>query len=344
MTSDVKFDVTSDVKSEVACETVVKAAQVVYCSASFDGKGVPKIKQIQTDEVKSNPKKRLGKGEKRGVMEMATVSVTSSFVPKSRSVERILTSLMGSPLSKLREKESEDSKNAVKSTTHQDNKWHKDIHRRAFLGNQQKAIAYGLDKVKQNMTHPQSRFVVPIDAGIGLEDKVLDWVKDNNMTHHFDGIILDIIHVSEYVWDAATAIFSEKSTYRTTWVRQMLSDLLNSQTKQVIKDLERIVSKADLCQSKATQVEKTIKYFTNHQHKMDYKTFIEKGYPVSSALVEAACGHLVKQRMEQSGMRWSSVGAQNIMDMRAVKLNEDMSDFMAFRIKTEQKNAFKIAA
>ena len=247
-------------------------------------------------------------------------------------------------LSKTGKSESEDSKKAVTATPHQDNKWHQDIHRRAFLANQQKAIEYGLDKVKQNMTNTQSRFVVPIDAGIGLEDKVLEWVKVNNMSNQFDGIILDIIHVSEYVWDAATAILGEKSTAKITWVRQMLADLLNSQTKQVIIDLQNIVNKADLSQSKATQVEKTIKYFTNHQHKMDYKTFIEKGYPVSSALVEAACGHLVKQRMEQSGMRWSSVGAQNIMDMRAVKLNEDMSDFMAFRIKTEQKNAFKIAA
>ncbi|TAF46045.1 MAG: hypothetical protein EAZ63_09875 [Runella slithyformis] len=51
---------------------------------------------------------------------------------------------------------------------------------------------------------------------------------------------------------------------------------------------------------------------------MDYKTFIEKGYPVSSALVE------------------SSDGAQNVMDIRAVKLNDDMEDFMDFRIKKEQ--------
>ena len=95
---------------------------------------------------------------------------------------------------------------------------------------------------------------------------------------------------------------------------------------------------------KQKQVEKAITYFTNHQHKMDYKTFIEKGYPVSSALVEAACGHLVKERMEQSGMRWSSQGAQNIMDIRAVKLNEDMENFMDFRIKKEQLSAFSYAA
>lgn len=70
---------------------------------------------------------------------------------------------------------------------------------------------------------------------------------------------------------------------------------------------------------------------------MDYKTFIEKGYPISSALVEAACGHLVKERIEQSDMRWSSIGAQNIMDLRAVIINSDMEEFMAFRVLNDQK-------
>ncbi len=77
---------------------------------------------------------------------------------------------------------------------------------------------------------------------------------------------------------------------------------------------------------------------------MDYKAFIEKGYPVSSALVEAACGHLVKERMEQSGMRWSDEGAQNIMDLRAVKLNGDMDTFMDFVISQEHNGFINKAA
>ena len=44
----------------------------------------------------------------------------------------------------------------------------------------------------------------------------------------------------------------------------------------------------------------------------------------------------VKERMEQSGMRWSSQGAQNIMDLRAIKLNEDMDDFMQFVINKDR--------
>jgi len=147
---------------------------------------------------------------------------------------------------------------------------------------------------------------------------------------------MDIIHVSEYIWKAGTAIFGEKSKSRAPWVRDALEDILAGKTEQLITDLELIVKKGKLTENKIKQINKTITYFKNHKHKMDYKTFIEKGYPVSSALVEAACGHLVKERMEQSGMRWSSIGAQNIMDLRAVKLNDDMEDFMQFVINKDR--------
>jgi len=71
----------------------------LYFSASFDGKGVPKIKP--TEASRGNPKKRLGKGEKKGVKQMATVTVTSSFTPKQRTSDSIIRSLMGSDLSKV---------------------------------------------------------------------------------------------------------------------------------------------------------------------------------------------------------------------------------------------------
>jgi hypothetical protein len=72
---------------------------------------------------------------------------------------------------------------------------------------------------------------------------------------------------------------------------------------------------------------------------------LKKGYPISSAIVESTCKHLVKDRMEQSGMRWSSQGAQNMMDLRAVKINDNMTEFMAYVIEKDRKvNLTKRAA
>ncbi len=294
-------------------------------------KGVPKINDKK--QKAGNPKKRLGKGEKQGVKQMATVTVTSCFMPKIRSKDSIIRSLMGSPLTKV-----EYDEKGKQLRKENDNRMHRQIHRRAFLDDQAKAVEYCLDDIVQRMKNPASGFVIPIDAGIGLEDKILAYVDKHDLHAQFDGIILDIIHVSEYVWDAGTAVMGEKSPSRADWVRRVLEDLLDSKTEKVIKDLELIRDKAKLSKNKKKQVQKAITYFSNHKHKMDYKTYLEKGYPVSSALVESACGHLVKERMEQSGMRWSSQGAQNIMDLRAVKLNGDIEDFMEFVIQQEHGN------
>lgn len=319
---------------------VKKQREALCCSASFDGKGVPMI--IEQDKRKVKEIKRLKKGEKNGKKRMATVGVMSTFTPKKRSVTSVIRGLMGIRAAK------EDTENiqikSIEKEDTTDNNWHKDIHRRGFLSDQEKCIDYGISYIKDRINHPESRFVVPIDAGIGLEDKVLKCVEQYGLKEQFDGIILDIIHVSEYVWDAANAIFGESSNLRIDWVKKMLEDLLNSKTKQVIKDLQNIVDKANLKETKNEKIKAAITYFTNHQHKMDYQTFLMKGYPVSSALVESTCKHLVKDRMEHSGMRWSNSGAQKMLDIRAVKVNGDMKDFMNFVEKKSKKVDLNIAA
>lgn len=309
-------------------------------AVSFDGKGVPKIKRKPASEAGCQPKKRLNKGEKPNLMQVATVVVVSSFLPKVRSVESLLNGLMDKPLSKK-----ESNKNSADSKKENDNRWHKNIHRRAFLGNQEKAIFYGIKQIKERIEkNGGGRFVVPMDAGIGLDNKVLEAVKKYELEESFDGIILDIIHVTEYVWSAANAILGENSKQRYNWVRSILKDILEGNITRVIHDLRRITEKAQLSKSQIEQVEKTINYFSNHKSKMAYNIYIQKGYPISSALVESTCGHLVKERMEQTGMRWSTLGAQNLLDVRAVKQNGDMEKFMDFFIKKQHPCAYNIAS
>jgi len=319
---------------------VEKINEPVCYSASFDGKGVPKI--IDSEQKPFREIKRLSKGEKKGKKQMATVCVMSYFQPKKRKVSSIVAGLMG--LQKTKDSDPIEKQQEDSAQKENDNTWHQAIHRRGFLANQEKSIEYGIRYIKDRIKHPQSRFVVPIDAGKGLEDKVLKCVKDYDLEKQFDGIILDIIHVSEYVWDAANALFGEGCNLRVVWVKKMLEDLLNSQTNKVIKDLQNIVDKDDLTDNKKEKIKRAITYFTNHKHKMDYQTFLEKGYPVSSALVESNCKHLVKDRMEHSGMRWSSEGAQSMLDCRAVKLNGDMEEFMKFVQNNNSKTKITKAA
>jgi hypothetical protein len=57
-------------------------------------------------------------------------------------------------------------------------------------------------------------------------------------------------------------------------------------------------------------------------------------------VVEGACRHLVKDRMEQAGMRWRIAGARAILSLRAVYVNDDWETFHADRIQTEQRELY----
>ncbi len=208
-----------------------------------------------------------------------------------------------------------------------------------------KPVSSERDNPKERLSRGEKRGVKQMATVSGLEDKILTYVEEYDLTDRFDGIVLDIVHVSEYVWDCATAIFGEKSKQKRPWVKSILRDLLEGKTDQVINELKLNRDKTNLTQNKKDQLSKTITYFSNHKHKMNYEWFLKKGYPISSAIVESTCKHLVKDRMEQSGMRWTSQGAQNMLDMRSVKINGDTKEFMDFVIQKDRKvNLTKIAA
>ncbi len=66
---------------------------------------------------------------------------------------------------------------------------------------------------------------------------------------------------------------------------------------------------------------------------MQYHHYLERGYPIASGVIEGACRHFVKDRMERSGMRWTIKGAQAMLELRSVNLNEHWDEFSKFRIR-----------
>jgi len=68
---------------------------------------------------------------------------------------------------------------------------------------------------------------------------------------------------------------------------------------------------------------------------MKYDVYLAAGYPIGSGVVEGACRHLVKDRMERTGMRWLPSGAQAMLDLRATYLNGEWDAFWNFHVKGE---------
>ncbi len=119
-----------------------------------------------------------------------------------------------------------------------------------------------------------------------------------------------------------------------------LRKLLEGKVNRVIGGIRQMATKRDLSPSKRDKVEHCLAYFAARSEYMKYDEYLAAGYPIGSGVVEGACRHLVKDRMEQAGMRWRIAGAQAILSLRAIYVNDDGEAFHADRIQTEQRKLY----
>ena len=152
--------------------------------------------------------------------------------------------------------------------------------------------------------------------------------------------ILDIFHVLERLWSAAYCFHPEKGRAAEAFVRARLRMLLEGKVGYVIVGLRQMLTKHGLRGSKAQGLRQVIGYLENNREHMRYDVYLAAGYPIGSGVAEGACRHLVKDRLEQAGMRWCVAGAQAMLHVRATYLNGDWEEFVEDRVRREQQELY----
>ena len=137
--------------------------------------------------------------------------------------------------------------------------------------------------------------------------------------------MLDFIHADEKLWDVANSLFGETAPQRTPWVESQTLDLLAGRVPQVITELRRLANPAEATTSQQTVLTQVANYFERNTPYMHYDQYLANGWPIASGVIEGACRHLVKDRCELSGMRWTQDGVENLLRLRAVAENDDWS-------------------
>lgn len=152
--------------------------------------------------------------------------------------------------------------------------------------------------------------------------------------------ILDLWHVMEYLWKGAHVFHAEASPAAETWVGQRLGMLLEGHVGYVIGALKQMRTKHALKGAHRKTVDSIITYFHNNRTRMRYDEYLAAGYPIGSGVAEGACRHLVKDRLERTGMRWTVEGAQAILDLRSTYLNGDWSAYWIHYTQTENQRLY----
>ncbi len=280
--------------------------------AQADGKGVPMVQPASAP-----PSLRLGKGQKRTKKKEAIVTSLYTIAPYVRTPQEVLAAL----LHELRPADPAQRPCPVQKEL------------RATLDGKAIAVTRLAQRAALREGAQIRDRVALTDGAEALQEKMLTHLAAYTL-------VLDIIHASEYLWDAANALLGETHPERTPWVRTHLAQILHGETDAVIASLEQTASAAGLSAAQVQALHKTIGYYRRNRAYMRYDVYLARGWPIGTGVVEGACGHLVKDRLEQAGMRWTHEGAQAMLDLRAVRLSGDWDAYWRFHRQQQHERLY----
>jgi hypothetical protein len=290
-----------------------EAASILVAQA--DGKGVPMV-QPPTERPA-----RRGKGHPSNRLREAVVTALYTIQPYQRTPEAVTAALLRDP-----------DRPGPGPRPRPVNK-----ELRATLDGKAVAVER-LAARAQRREGPQIHDRVALtDGAEALQDKMRAALPGYTL-------VLDIIHAVEYLWDAANAVLGERHPERTAWVRGHLLALLRGQTDEVVTALTTLADEPTRSATQRTAITATIRYYRRNAPYMRYDQYLERGWPIGTGVIESACGHLVKDRMEQAGMRWTKDGAHAILDLRAVRLTDEWDAYWAFHRQRQHHRLYGTAS
>ena len=281
-----------------------------------DGKGVPMRRPAQEGP---KPHHHRTKGEKANKKQMACVGAVYSIVPFVRTADAILDEVIRHEKIKDRPKPAHKHVWAEMS---------RDVEGEPLGAKDAIFCALFQDLNLRNAGH--DRPVVCLMDG----ERAL-WETQRVYFPEAVGI-LDLFHVMERLWTAAHCFHAEGSDKAEEFVADRLRGLLEGRVGHVIGGLRQRLTKHQLTGTRAKTLNSVITYLENNREQMRYDVYLKAGYPIGSGVAEGACRHLVKDRLEQTGMRWTVSGAQAMLHLRATYLNDQWDEFIEDRIEREQ--------
>lgn len=146
-------------------------------------------------------------------------------------------------------------------------------------------------------------------------------------------LVLDFIHVTEYLWNAAWDVFVEGDAAAERWVGKYLMEVLRGRSSTVAAAIRRVATTRKL--EKRKGIDAAADYLLGHLDMLRYDAFLRDGLPIATGVIEGACRHLVKDRMDITGARWGLPGAEAILRLRSLHVSGDLPAYWAFHRQRE---------
>jgi hypothetical protein len=191
-------------------------------------------------------------------------------------------------------------------------------------------VAALFDQAESRDPQHQRRWVVLVDGA----NHQLECIEREAQSRGVQtDIVVDFIHVLEYLWKAAEDLHPTHSA-RAGFVQATARDLLEGHAPQVVADL-RARLHARPGDDPAPGLQRAIAYLHAKAPYLHYHIALALGWPIATGVIEGCCRHLVKDRLDITGARWSLTGAEAILLLRAVIANGDFEKYWQYHLDRE---------
>lgn len=150
-------------------------------------------------------------------------------------------------------------------------------------------------------------------------------------------IILDFIHAVEYLWEAAHAFYKAGTPEAEAWVTERMAMVLDGHANGVARGMRRSATCLGFDAERRKPIDTCAGYLIKYGKFMRYDEYLAAGTPIASGVIEGACRHLIKDRMDITGARWSLDGAEAVLHLRALRSSGDFEEYWEFHEIQEAK-------
>jgi hypothetical protein len=154
-------------------------------------------------------------------------------------------------------------------------------------------------------------------------------------------IVIDFVHVLEYLWKAAWCFFRQGDPAAEVWVARHARRILAGNSHHVAAAITGQAIRSGLRFDQRKAADACAGYLTNKRPYLGYAHALQQGWPIATGVIEGACRHLVKDRMDITGARWSLEGAEAILRLRALANNGDFDAYWTHHLAQEQQRVHR---
>ena len=288
-----------------------------------DGKGIVMLPGslrpgTAAQAAKTSPRlaTRLSPGEKHGRKRMAEIVAVYDLEPLQRAAEDIIPATRPGRRRRTRTGPKVTGKWLAASVTN-------DI---------PAVIAAMFDEAERRDPAHQRTWVALVDGNRQQIDAITSQATARGVTV---AIVIDFVHVLEYLWKAAWTFYYPGDPDAETWVADHARTVLTGRAVDAAATIRHHAEAAGFAGNERKGADEAVAYLTRKAPHLDYATALASGWQIATGIIEGAARHLIADRMDITGARWTTPGAEAVLRLRAVITNGDFDEYWRWHQQQE---------